>query len=218
VRVNVEQDLMETPADKAATESSEAPRAEAPESKLDAPSDDSDRREEQRVDLPADGEVRYCRRCQEPLSFFSTGPWHCWKCDLEFDPRRPKSYLRRRALLRWKFWFPGFCLAVSCGMLGFGLWPQSRELVTPTIIAAAIIVGCLLGYGAPIRVRVYVMLFVVLIMALMGVVATGSPLGMIGGIALSIVLLFPVILGIAAGVILRHALTHSNWDQRWYFP
>jgi hypothetical protein len=52
----------------------------------------------------------------------------------------------------------------------------------------------------------------------MGVVATGSPLGIIGGIALSIILLFPVILGIAAGVILRHALTHSNWDQRWYFP
>ncbi|MEQ8786711.1 MAG: hypothetical protein RIC55_10450 [Pirellulaceae bacterium] len=210
---------MQPRVEQAASDSPEETRADTSSTTENSVSTEpTSKQEEDRVELPEVGEILYCRRCQEPLSFFSTGPWHCWKCNLEFDPRRPRSYLRRRALLRWKFWFPGFCLSVACGMLGFGLLTQTRELVTPTIAAATLIVGSLLGYGAPLRLRLYVMLFVVLACMLLGALATGSLLGLIAGGATSVVLLVPVVLGLAAGVVLRQVLAQSNWDQRWYFP
>ena len=168
--------------------------------------------------LPSDGVTRYCSRCLEPLSFFASGPWYCWKCSRRFDPHDAKTYSSQRALLRWKYWFPGFCLAVGAGVLVYALLVATGALAIALAIAAAVSLGALLGYGASVRVRVAATAMTMLAAALAAVALAGPFAGSCVAFSAAIGILIPTALGIMAGVVLRVVLEQSNWDQRWYFP
>jgi hypothetical protein len=163
---------------------------------------------------PPDPKPRYCRRCQESHSFFTSPPWRCWKCGLTFDPRDDKTVLERRTPLRWKFWFPGFCLAAGVGMTVYALLlSASAPLHVALMGASPTCFGCLLGYGGDGRVRLFGLLLYFGGSAVLSMLAGG-----VLGVVLAILLLVPVGIGLLFGLVLRAILEGSRWDQRWYFP
>lgn len=166
------------------------------------------------VNIPSATQPRYCRRCQESLSFFTSRPWRCWKCGLEFDPADLRTVLLRRTPLRWKFWFPGFCLAMSLGMLTFALLDSATAPVEAALMGAGpVCFGCLLGYGGDGRARFFGLALFVAAVGALAVLGAG-----LLGVCLAVALLIPTGIGMLFGLVLRAVLENSNWDQRWYFP
>jgi hypothetical protein len=174
--------------------------------------------------LPDDGRLRFCLRCQEPLSYFNSGPWRCWKCDLPFDPHDAQSFLLWRTPLKWKFWFPGFCLSVLLGVLAYALLLPTREFAIPLLAAAPTCLGCLLGYGGRAWTRLFGLLAMCGVFSLIAVLGLAVEVARFGPevlcmiFAANFILLIPAAIGMLAGVVLRATLENSNWDQRWYFP
>src|SRR5271165_3964883 len=69
---------------------------------------------------------RYCLRCRTPLppSTYHDLTLQCPRCRLCSDPNDPATYTTQPMFMRWRYWVPGFCLAVVIGIgaYAFILW------------------------------------------------------------------------------------------------
>lgn len=146
-------------------------------------------------------------------------PGKCPECGWPFDLDDETTFTRQPPFVRWRFWMPGFVLAVGGGILvslllsvvldswGFALW-----LSVPWAVGAA------LGYrfrASPAAAAV-----------LGGLAGLGLILGMISfslagifcGIILAGIFMVPIGVGLLSGATLRHHLKMSSFDQRSYLP
>lgn len=161
---------------------------------------------------------RYCLRCQERLRDHLAEPSQCHKCGWQFDPARPETYRTDRMFLRWKFWFPGFCLAVACGVLSYAVCLTSGELGWSLFGAVPLSFGAILGYGTRVRTWLLAVLGILAIFTVVTTLVMMHFAGIFCGCTLGVIFLIPTTIGAVLGVILRLVLQNSAWDQRAYFP
>src|SRR5436190_4991396 len=102
--------------------------------------------------------VGYCLRCQEQLRFYTPDPSQCQRCGWQFDPGRAETFRQGQTFLRWKFWFPGFCLAVTCGVLSYAICLMTGELGWSQFGAVPVSFGANRGYGTRIKTWLLAML------------------------------------------------------------
>jgi hypothetical protein len=146
----------------------------------------------------------------------------CPECGRAFDVNDPTTYSTKPLFVRWKFWLPGFLLALGAGVVLYLLllwlagWGAAVSLVAPFCL------GAVLGYGCRVRAFTYVVLFGLLApLLVIGIVVslyTVSLVGVFCGSALAAVALGPILLGTGCGVLLRMKLKDSGFEQRWYLP
>ena len=142
----------------------------------------------------------------------------CPECGRTFDPDDPNSYSMRPLFVRWRFWLPGFALAVGAGsvlylaILATAGWGVALTLVAPFCI------GAIVGFGCRAKPIMTVLLSIVAVVAVMGMLGSMSFVGLFCGAAATAVALLPVVVGAFGGYILRLVLKSSQWDQRWYLP
>ncbi len=161
---------------------------------------------------------RYCLRCQEPLPWYDEGPIFCPRCRFACDPQDPRTYRTRRTRVGWKYWFPGFALAVISGVLSYALCLQTGELGLALFFAVPISFGAVLGYGTRVEVWLAITLAIVAISCVAGLLMAMHAAGIFCGCTLAIVFLAPTFVGIILGIGLRAVLTGTRWDQRSFFP
>lgn len=142
----------------------------------------------------------------------------CPECGRYFDPAIPATVTTNTPFVLWRYWLPGFLLALGGGIVlyiailtiaGFG-WAVT--LVAPIALGAAI------GYGCPVRTRLHILLGLCAIITIVLTLYSASLVGIFCGLVLGCVMLIPTGVGIAAGVILRQRLKKSNFSQRYYLP
>jgi hypothetical protein len=161
---------------------------------------------------------RFCLRCQELLPWYEQESPQCLKCGLQFNPGEPSTFRTQRQMARWKFWFPGFCLAVASGVISYAVCLLSGDMGVALFCAVPVSVGAILGYGTRVHWWLVGMLGIVAIAAIVFALIQMSMAGLFCGMTLSLIFLIPVVLGIILGVVLRVALASTRWDQRWFFP
>jgi hypothetical protein len=142
----------------------------------------------------------------------------CPECGRHFDPRDPRTYTTKPPFLAWKFWLPGFSLALigasigAAALLMMGNWGASLWFAVP--FAA----GSLLGYRFRSRWWVLGMWVITLVVSLcMGAVMLDIA-GVYCGMTLAIIFMGPLFIGTVLGTLLRLALKSTRFSQRWHFP
>ena len=162
--------------------------------------------------------IGFCLRCQERLRMYRPEPSQCHLCQWQFDPLRPETFRTDRMFLRWKFWFPGFCLAVATGVLSYAAMFTSGELGWSLFGAVPVSFGAILGYATRLQTWLLTMLGVVATFTVVSALVTLQYAGIFCGCTLGIIFLVPTTLGVLLGVTLRKMLKNSAWDQRMFLP
>lgn len=158
----------------------------------------------------------YCLRCQQDL--VATEKSTCTRCGLQYDSTDPATYRDQPEFLWWRFWFPGFCLAVASGTLSYAWCLQIGNLGFALFVAVPVSIGAILGYAT--RARIWVIMALG-IMAMLSVIVTllfFDLSGLFCGVTLSIIFVLPVLGGVLLGWLLRITLHATRWDQRWFLP
>ena len=158
----------------------------------------------------------YCRRCSVDLPPV-TLPDYCPACGLQFDPARPETFATHRGSSRWKFWLPGFLLAVTIGTLTYAGCLQSGEMGWSLFVAVPVSFGAILGYACRVQTWAYAVLAILAITSIVFVLVSMSLAGIFCGFTLGVIFLIPTFVGLAFGVLLRSILIAVRWDHAWYF-
>ena len=160
--------------------------------------------------------VPRCRNCYYVLENLPEP--RCPECGRGFDFNDPASYTIKPPLVRWKLWMPGLIMALGGGLAlyafvvpfaGFG-W--AATLIVPASV------GAILGYGCRVRGFVLVILAIAMSGGLLFGLMSMSFTGLFCGLVLAAIALAPILIGTAAGVLLRLVMKGSTFDQRWHLP
>jgi rRNA maturation protein Nop10 len=143
----------------------------------------------------------------------------CPECGRDFDPENPNTYSTHPPFVRWRYWLPGFLLAVGGGALFYILlillagWGWAVTLAAPFALGAAI------GYGCRTKAAWgLVLLCLAAVIIIVTTLFTLSFVGIFCGTVLAAVAMVPALIGVGIGVALRRMLKASKWEQRWYLP
>ncbi len=159
----------------------------------------------------------YCRRCGEVLAS-TNQPAICLSCGLQYDLARPDTYATHRSSSRWKFWLPGFLLAVLVGTLTYaGCLQTGTEMGWSLFIAVPVCLGAILGYACRVQTWAFAVLGILAIVTVVFTLYIGNLAGIFCGFTLAILFLVPTFVGVLCGVLLRLFLMAGNWDHAWYF-
>ncbi len=157
-----------------------------------------------------------CRQCAYILTHLEVA--RCPECGTQFDPEIESTYLRHPGFVFWKFWLPGFLLAVGGGVLLCVLFLSANSLGWGLAIGCPFTLGGLLGYG----IRAPIWWSIILALAALTVIVTmlimASLAGLFCGVILVLLFFVPTFFGLAVGRLLRAALKESTFSQRWYLP
>lgn len=159
---------------------------------------------------------KYCRRCAVDLPPVDH-PSYCPACSLQFDPARPETFATHRGSSRWKFWLPGFLLAVTVGTLSYAGCLQGGEMGWALFVAVPVSFGAILGYACRVQTWAYAVLGILAITSVVFVLVSMNLAGIFCGFTLGVLFLLPVGFGMMFGVALRAILISSRWDHAWYF-
>ena len=163
------------------------------------------------------GVTPYCRRCGEQLLTLDQ-PSICVACGLQYDPARSETYATHRSSSRWKFWLPGFLLAVLIGTLTYaGCLQSGGEMGWSLFIAVPVCFGAILGYACRVQTWAFAVLGILTIVTVIFTLVSWNLAGIFCGFTLGIIFLVPTFLGLVCGVILRMFLIAGKWDHAWYF-
>jgi len=136
---------------------------------------------------------------------------------LQFDPARPETFSTHRGSSRWKFWLPGFLLAVTIGTLTYAGCLQSGEMGWSLFVAVPVSFGAILGYACRVQTWAYAVLGILAIASVVFALVSMSLAGIFCGFTLGVIFLVPTFVGLAFGVSLRMLLISFRWDHAWYF-
>lgn len=148
-----------------------------------------------------------------------TGPSACPRCGHAYDPRDASTFSLSPAYSRLRFWLPGFCIAVICGVVSYAtLLLAFRNQGLALFFAVPVSVGLILGYATNARILTLATLCLAAILTgvagLVSLQLSGLFCGMIGVVVFAI----PALLGVLLGLVLRTSLKLSAWSQRFYLP
>lgn len=145
-------------------------------------------------------------------------PAICPACGLQYDPSRPETYTTHRSSSRWKFWLPGFLLAVLIGTLTYaGCLQGGATMGWALFCAVPLCFGTILGYACRVQTWAFAVLGILAIVSVVFTLYVGNLAGIFCGFTLGIFFLLPTFLGVLCGVILRMFLIAGGWDHAWYF-
>jgi len=160
----------------------------------------------------------YCLRCQAFLDFYNDDDPSCDECGLQFDPENPATFVQSRIYLWWKYWLPGFFLAVVSGIISYAVCLQTGELGIALFVAVPISVGAIIGYGTHPNIWLSLLWGVIAVPAIVLPLVSLNFAGFFCGLTVGLIFFVPVLFGAIMGLILRAVLARSKWDQRWFFP
>jgi hypothetical protein len=146
----------------------------------------------------------------------------CPECGREFHLEDFDSYTTKPLFVAWKYWMPGFLLALLVGPLLFVAvllvagWGIAATFVTPVCIGMVVGYGCvmnrLLWFRVWLGMTFFIVVFTVFALHAMAFV------GVFCGSVLAVILLVPVAAGMLLGIALRELLKDSPFDQRKHLP
>jgi hypothetical protein len=137
---------------------------------------------------------------------------------LQFDPANSNTFRSQRHVVRWKYWFPGFLLAVASGVISYAICLTSGELGFALFIAVPVSIGCILGYGTRVTTWLLGILGIMAVCTIVFMLMSMHLAGAFCGLMLSVIFIIPTGFGIVIGLLLRAVLVRTAWDQRWFFP
>jgi len=118
--------------------------------------------------------------------------------------------------LWWRFWLPGFALAVASGVISYAVLLVIGDMGSALFFAVPLSSGILLGYATRVQTWLLSVLAVLAVCSMAFVLITGSFAGIFCGALLGLIFLFPLAIGVVAGVALRLVLAATSWDQKWF--
>lgn len=157
-----------------------------------------------------------CLRCAYVLEGLEES--RCPECGQEFNIHNPETYTTKPPFLGWKFWLPGFALALIGGTLGFIVLLGAGNWGWPLWFAVPFAAGSLLGYRVRCQWFIIGILMISTIAGLIFGMMTLNIAGVFCGFALVGIFLGPVFLGTVLGAILRFILKQTRFSQRWHLP
>ena len=158
----------------------------------------------------------YCRRCNETL--FESGKSRCPSCGIDYDTDDPATIRNRPMLLKWKYWFPGFCLSVASGVISYAICLTQGDLGFVLFVAVPISFGAILGYGTRVGGFLTASLGIVVVASVVLALISASVAGFFCGMTLGFIFILPMLFGVILGMALRGLLHASRWDQRHFLP
>jgi hypothetical protein len=161
------------------------------------------------------GQLRYCLRCRFLLDGADS---RCGRCGLVFDAGDPTTYATGARFVAWRYWFPGFLLAVACGVISYAIVFFSRQMGPSLFICVPVSFAAILGYGTRVRFWLILMLSLLATAGVVFLIVSMSLSGMFCGLTLGAIFLVPAMIGAGLGWALKAALKKSSWDQRQYLP
>ncbi len=157
-----------------------------------------------------------CLDCGYILSGLDTA--RCPECGRPFDLRDSTSYSTKPLFNRWRFWLPGFLLALGAGALLYPLLIYYTGFRWTVTLLIPLCLGTLIGYGCRVSRGLQGMLGLIVLCALVFGLFSGNMVGIYCGLVLGAVALGPMMVGIFFGAVLRVILKSSSWEQRWHLP
>lgn len=142
----------------------------------------------------------------------------CPECGRFFDPASPSTFTYKPPLVRWRYWVPGFMLALGGGLALYAFAAVFAGFSWATTLVVPACAGALLGYGTRVRPFVLVVLGLALAVGLLVGVASLNLVGVFCGLIMAGIAVGPLLLGTLCGFLLRRALKNSRFDQRWHLP
>jgi hypothetical protein len=142
----------------------------------------------------------------------------CPECGRTFDLRDSRTYTTKPPFVRWRYWLPGFLLALVGGSLLLLFITLFAGFSWAATLALPLAAGALLGYGVRAGWVAKVALAVVLVSGFVCVLMGAGVAGLFCGIIFGCIALVPLLLGALAGFVLRQSLKTSRFDQRWHLP
>src|SRR5947209_7206968 len=79
----------------------------------------------------------------------------CPECGRPFDLSDPRTYTTKPPLVRWRYWAPGFALALGVGLASYVLLIQVAGFGWAVTLVLPFCLGTLIGYSC--RVKVFVL-------------------------------------------------------------
>ena len=142
----------------------------------------------------------------------------CPECGLGFDPADPRTYSIKPPFIWWKYWLPGFLLAVTLGLVACLWLLYTSGYGWSTALLIPFCLGCTIGYGCKVR---SFLIFLLLVGALFTVglgLYTAHAVGLFCGLVFSGVAVGPAVLGGIFGMSLRSSLKRSRFSQKQWLP
>src|SRR5687767_15356268 len=102
------------------------------------------------VSEPQDGSgppppAKRCLTCYYVLDHLPTA--QCPECGRPFDPLNPFTYTVKPPFLWYRYWLPGFALAVVLGLLMYAMLIPVTGFGWSVTLAVPVMVGGLIGYS-----------------------------------------------------------------------
>jgi hypothetical protein len=186
-----------------------------------------DERLQQRPDPPGPApagtrlrEPHYCLRCRtrlRPYRLHELEQSRCPRCKLPYDPDDPATYSTRGMALRWKFWLPGFGLAVLAGVVAYATILWTGDLGYALFFAVAFSVGGVIGYTTRLALWLTVVLAAVAVTVIVFTLVCLGFAGLFCGLTLDVIFLGPAVIGGLAGWLLGVLFQNVLWDRRRSF-
>lgn len=147
--------------------------------------------------LPSDQPPR-CLSCAYVLR--GLDDFRCPECGREFRPDQPQTYTTKPPFLAWKFWLPGFVLALGGAAIGALILLKMTNWGWSLWFAVPFAAGSLLGY----RFRAHWWVLAMLILTLVLAMCVGAMMldiaGVFCGLVLAGLLIGPVFVGTVLGI------------------
>lgn len=159
--------------------------------------------------------AKFCLRCRQHLP---DGGETCPNCGLPYNPYAPATYRTANLFRGWKFWFPGFCLAVASGVISYAVVVQIGQMGWALFVSVPASFGAILGYATRARIWWAVSLALVVVASVVMALVWVNLAGFFCGVTLGAFFLGPAMVGVTLGWLLREFLKNSRWSQRQFLP
>ncbi len=160
--------------------------------------------------------TRFCLRCQTALPEPEKDEGECLQCGLQFLASDEETFFRERMFLWWRYWLPGFSLAVATGVISYAVLLMLGDMGTALFFAVPLSSGVILGYATRVQTWLLAVLGVMAVVSMAFALISMNLAGIFCGAMLGAIFLIPMFVGMVMGVALRLILAATNWDQRWF--
>ncbi len=160
----------------------------------------------------------FCLYCHHHVDLTVSEPWYCTHCRRPYVPNAPATYLADRRFAPFRFWLPGFCLALVSGVTSYGIGLQTGELGLALFFAVPVSFGAILGFSVRCPLWVASALMLAVVVGVVCALVTVDLSGFFCGLMLIFVFTLPAFLGMVLGWLLRVWLKGTDWEQRVFLP
>ncbi len=157
-----------------------------------------------------------CIRCQYILEGLPEA--RCPECGQAFNPDDPLTYTTKTPFVWWRYWLPGFLLAVGVGIVTYLILLTAFGYGWAATIVTPLCIGAIIGYACRVRTFFIVLLSLLGIFAVLMGLYSGGLVGILCGLVFGGVAIGPAILGGLFGATLRNQLKRGDFSQRDWLP